>query len=371
MDQIANRPRALTLLRLGLIALLAGGLASCGEGQGRTVKSLPPVVGFVTIRQQPLQLSVELPGRTSPFAVSEIRPQVSGIILHRFFTEGAIVKAGGPLYQIDPAPYQAAYDNAVATQTDAKAKADRYATLMEANAIASQQADDAQAAYLVAKANLEAARINLAYTRITAPITGHISASTVTEGALVTANQATALATVSALDPIYVDIDQSSTELIALKRALQQRRIGAGTTNVMLKLDDGSAYPVAGKLQFADVTVDQTTGTVQLRALFPNPEGLLLPGIYVRASVVEGIDPHGILAPQHGITHDLKGQPIALVADDEGVARIRILKIGRVIGADWQVLDGLKPGDRMIVQGLQKVRPGAPVKLVPIVSGQS
>jgi len=345
------------------------GLAACG--QKPAAKLLPPVVGFVTIKEQPLPLSAELPGHTSPFAESEIRPQVSGIILHRFFTEGSVVKAGQSLYQIDPAPYQAAYDNAVATLADAKSKADRYGILLKANAIASQQADDAQAAYLVAKANLEMARINLAYTHITAPITGHISASTVTEGALVTADQATALATVSALDPIYVDIDQSSNELISLKRALQEGRIGASTASVVLKLDDGSTYAQSGKLQFADVTVDPTTGAVHLRALFTNPDGLLLPGMYVRATVAEGVDPHGILAPQHGITHDIKGQSIALVADDEGIARVRTLKTGRVIGADWQVLEGLRPGDRMIVQGLQKVRPGTRVKLVPAASGQS
>jgi membrane fusion protein (multidrug efflux system) len=322
-------------------------------------------VGFITIQERSVQLTAELPGRTDPFAVSEVRPQVNGIILHRLFTEGSTVKAGQPLYQIDPAPYQAAYDNANATLADAKAKADRYAALLKANAIAPQDADDAQAAFLTAKANVETARINLAYTRITAPITGRIGASSVTEGALVTANQTTALSTISTLDPIYVDIDQSSAELLALRRALQAGQINAGVADVTMKLDDGSAYSQQGKLQFTDVTVDQTTGAVQLRAIFPNPDGLLLPGMYVRATVIEGVDPHGILVPQQAVDHNAKGEPTALVLDDKNVARLRVLATSRAVGSDWQVLSGLHAGDRVIVEGQQKVQPDMTVTPSP------
>jgi membrane fusion protein (multidrug efflux system) len=351
------------LRHLGLVALAVVALSSCGQPQ--QPKFPPPAVGYVVITQKPVELTTELPGRTDPFAVSDVRPQVNGLIQHRLFTEGSTVKAGQPLYQIDPSLYQATYDNAKAALATAQVKAQRYAQLLKQNAIASQDNDDAQATYLQAKATAETARINLANTRITAPITGRIGASSVTEGALVTADQTTALSTISTLDPIYVDIDQSSAELIALKRAVQSKQISAGGAEVTLKLDDGSAYPQTGKLQFTDVTVDQTTGAVRLRAIFPNPDGLLLPGLYVRATVIEGVDPHGILAPQAGISHDAKGNPTALVLDDKNIARLRVLKTGNAVGGDWQVLDGLKPGDKMIVEGLQKVRPDMPVTPVP------
>jgi len=340
-------------------------LAACGQQQRPQMP--PPTVGIIVIKEQPVELTAELPGRTNPFAVSEVRPQVNGIILHRLFVEGSTVKPGQPLYQIDPAPYQAAYDSAAATLASAKAKAVRYAALFTQNAIAAQDNDDAQAAWKLAAANAQAARINLDYTRITAPIGGRISASSVTEGALVTANQTTALATISTLDPIYVDSDQSSAELLALERQIQAGAVdrSALTARVTLKLDDGSTYAHDGKLQFTDVTVDPSTGTVRLRTIFPNPEGLLLPGLYVRATVIQGVDPHGILAPQQGVSHDQKGQPTALVVDGQGMARLRVLKTGRTVGADWQVLDGLKPGDRMIVEGLQKVQPDMKVNAVP------
>jgi membrane fusion protein, multidrug efflux system len=354
------------LRRLGPIVLLAAGLVACGQPPQQ--KMPPPVVGFVTIQEQPIQLTAELPGRTDPFAVSDVRPQVNGIILHRLFTEGSTVKAGQPLYQIDPAPYQAAYDNANATLADAKSKADRYASLLKANAIAPQDADDAQAAYLTAKANVETARINLAYTRITAPISGRIGASSVTEGALVTAAQTTALSTISTLDPIYVDIDQSSAELLALRRALQAGQISAGVADVSLKLDDGSVYAQQGKLQFTDVTVDQNTGAVRLRAIFPNPDGLLLPGMYVRATVIEGVDQHGILVPQSAVDHNAKGEPTAVVVDDKNTARLRVLATGRAVGGSWQVLSGLKPGDKLIVLGQQKATPDMPVTPTPAKS---
>lgn len=322
------------------------------------------MVGVTVIKESPVTLTTELPGRTSPFAVSEIRPQVSGIILKRLFVEGSTVRRGQPLYQIDPAPYRAALDNAEATLASTKAKFERYQRLLTENAIAPQDVDDARAAYLQARANVDSARINLNYTRITAPIGGRISASTVTEGALVTAQQATALTTVSTLDPIYVDVDQSSAELVALRRAIQAGAVSQGgplTARVSLKLDDGSTYPLEGKLQFTDVTVDPSTGAVRLRAIFPNPDGLLLPGLYVRATINQGVDPHGILAPQQGVGHNEKGEPTALVVDDKNIARLRVLKTGRAIDGQWQVLTGLKPGDRLIVEGLQKVQPDMPV----------
>jgi RND family efflux transporter MFP subunit len=350
-----------------LLALAVGlALTACGRPQQHQMP--PPPVGFITIAEQPVTLNVDLPGRTNPFAVSEIRPQINGIVLKRLFTEGSTVKAGQALYQIDPSLYKATYDNALATLADTKAKADRYANLLKQNAIAPQDYDDAKAAYLQAKASADTARINLAYTTITSPITGRIGASTVTEGALVVAQQATALDTVSTLDPIYVDVSQSSAELLTLKRAVAAGNVNSSgplTAEVTLKLDDGSTYPLKGKLQFTDVTVDPATGAVQLRCLFPNPDGILLPGLYVRATINQGVDPHGILAPQAAISHDQKGQPTALVVDDKNFARLRVLKTGRAIGTDWQILDGLKPGDRLITEGLAKVMPDMPVNPQP------
>jgi membrane fusion protein (multidrug efflux system) len=323
------------------------------------------VVGVAVVKEQPVALVTELPGRTSPYAVSEIRPQVSGIIKKRLFVEGSTVKAGQPLYQIDPAPYRAAYESANATVASTKVRSERYAALLKQNAIAPQDADDARAAYLQAKANAEAARINLNYTTITSPIGGRIGASSVTVGALVTANQANALATVSTLDPIYVDIDQSSAELLALKRAFSNGNANPGPAAVKLILEDGSTYAHEGKLQFTDVTVDPATGAVRLRAIFPNPEGILLPGLYVRAVLNQGVDPHGILAPQQAIGHNQKGEPTALVVDAKNIARLRLLRTGRAIGADWQVLSGLKPGDRLIVEGVGKAQADQPVTPTP------
>jgi membrane fusion protein, multidrug efflux system len=351
--------------RLFLFALASSlVLAGCGEAPQQQMP--PPSVGVVTIKETPVALTTELPGRTSPYAVSEIRPQITGIVKARLFVEGSSVKAGQALYQIDPAPYEAAYAAAAATLASAKTRADRYAILLKENAIAPQANDDARAAYLQAKAQADAARINLNYTRITSPISGRIGASSVTVGALVTAQQPTALTTVSTLDPIYVDVDQSSSELVALRRAAQAGNVSAdGTAVVKLKLEDGSDYAHEGKLQFTDVTVDPSTGAVRLRAIFPNPDGLLLPGLYVRATVTQGTDPHGILAPQQGVSRNAKGEPTVLVVDEKNFARLRVLKTGRSIGGDWQVLDGLKPGERIIVEGLQRVQPDMPVSPRP------
>jgi len=346
--------RLLPAQRLFLLPVLAVGLVLAACGRQQQQPQMPPAnVGFITIAEQPVALTVELPGRTDPFAVSEIRPQISGIVQKRLFVEGSTVKQGQPLYQIDPAPYRATYDNTLAILASTKAKAERYARLLSESAIAPQDADDARAAYLQAKANADAARINLNYTRIASPITGRISASSVTEGALVTAQQATALATVSTLDPIYVDVDQSSAELVALKRAVQAGNVNSNTqltAPVSLKLDDGSTYPQEGKLQMTDVTVDPATGAVRLRAIFPNQQNLLLPGLYVRATVNQGVDPHGILVPQNAVGHNQKGEPTVLVIDNKNVARLRLIKTGRAVGGDWQVLEGLKPGEKVLVK---------------------
>ena len=358
-----------------LMSVLAAGLALAACGRQQQQPQMPPAsVGFITIAEQPVALTVELPGRTTPFAVSEIRPQISGIVQKRLFVEGSTVKQGQPLYQIDPAPYRAVYDSTRATLASTKAKAERYQRLLTENAIAPQDADDARAAYLQAKANADAALINLNYTRITAPITGRISASSVTEGALVTAQQATALATISTLDPIYVDVDQSSAELVALKRAIQAGNVNSNTqltAPVSLKLDDGSTYPLEGKLQMTDVTVDPATGAVRLRAIFPNSQNLLLPGLYVRATVNQGVDPHGILLPQNAVGHNQKGEPTVLVIDNKNVARLRLIKTGRTVGGGWQVLEGLKPGEKVITEGLAKAAPDMPVAPQPAGAPQT
>jgi membrane fusion protein (multidrug efflux system) len=341
-------------------------LAACGPGQ--PPKRPPPDAGVVVVTAAPTQLTTVLPGRTDSYAVSDVRPQVSGILKARLFTEGAIVKQGQALYQIDPAPYRAAYDNAAAALATAKAKATRYAALLKENAVAPQDYDDAEAAYKQALANTETARINLGYTRITAPIGGRIGRSSVTEGALLTADQTTALATIQTLDPIYVDITQSTNELLNLKLAMQQGAVvnkGAQDARATLTLDNGTQYPTPGRLQFSEVTVDQTTGAVTLRALFPNPDGILLPGMFVRATIIEGVEQRAILVPQQGVSRNEKGQPTALVVDGNGIARLKVLTVSRAIGDKWLVTSGLNPGDRLIVEGLQKVTPDTPVHAVP------
>ena len=326
----------------------------------------------MVVREQPVQLTTELPGRTDPFAVSNVEPQVTGIIQERLFTEGSIVKAGQSLYQIDPRPYQAALDQAAgqlaqaeANLVNARLDLKRYQTLVGQNAI-SQQTLDTQVALVGSdegivksdRANVEAAEINLRYTKVIAPLTGRIGASAVTTGALVTANQSTPLSVISTLDPIYVDINQSSDELLALEQQARKGQVNRNAplaAKATLKLGDGSDYPLEGKLQFTDVTVNQTTGTVLLRALFPNPDGILLPGLYVRAAINEGVDPHGILVPQTAVGRDAKDQATVLVLDDQNMTRLRVITTGRMVGGDWQVLDGLKPGEKVVVQGLMQL----------------
>jgi membrane fusion protein (multidrug efflux system) len=363
-----------------IVGLLA--LDSCGDRRaGATPQMPPPEVGVVVMQSQPVMLSTELSGRTAPYEVSDVRPQVNGIIKARLFTEGGDVHAGQVLYQIDPSSYQAVYDQAKALLASAqanvattKAKADRYADLVKINAVSRQDFDDAEAtahqavaAVAQQQAAVEAARINLNYTRVTAPIRGRVGRSAFTQGALVTAGQAEALTTIQRLDPIYVDVTQSASDLLRLRRELATGRLeatGAASAVVRLKLEDGTDYPLTGKLQFTDVTVDQSSGAVTLRAVFPNPNGMLLPGMYVRAVINEGVNPQAILVPQQGVTRNQQGDPTAMVVDGAGKAETRTLKTERAIGDKWLVSSGLKAGDKVIVEGLLRVRPGAAVKVV-------
>jgi membrane fusion protein (multidrug efflux system) len=367
------------LLALGCVVL-----TGCEQPQaaGEGAPADPPEVGVVEVQPQKVALTTELAGRTSAYMVSEVRPQVGGIIQKRLFTEGGDVAAGQPLYQIDPATYQAAFESAKASVAKAEAnlastrrKASRYEELVAIKAVSQQDNDDAQAALkqgqadvAATKAAVETARINLAYTKVAAPIAGRIGRSTVTPGALVTASQQSALATVQQLDPIYVDVTQSSAELLRLKRDLTSgklKKAGATQAAVKLVLEDGSAYPLTGKLQFSDVTVDQGTGTIMLRAVFPNPKGDLLPGMYVRTVLEEGVDEQAILAPQQGVSRDTKGNPTAMVVGADSKVEQRTLKTSRAMGDKWLISEGLKAGDKLIIDGLQKIRPGMPVKPVP------
>lgn len=341
-----------------------------------------PEVGVYTVSSQRLPITTELAGRTQPFQIAEVRPQVGGIVKERLFREGGDVRAGTPLYQIDAAVYQVNRDVAMAALAKAEAnlastqvRARRYEELASIQAVSQQDRDDAvtavrqaEADVAVSKANLESTRINLAYTQVTAPISGRIGKSSVTAGALVTANQAAALTTIQQLDPIYVDVTQSSAELLRLRRDLAAGRLQRAAGNqarVKLTLEDGSAYAHEGKLAFSDVTVDQGTGTVTLRALFPNPDKVLLPGMYVRAVLEEGVREDALVVPQQGVTRDAKGNATALVVNAEGKVELRILKTQRALGNLWLVNEGLQLGDRVIVEGVQRARPGAQVNAVP------
>ncbi|HAT4983958.1 TPA: efflux RND transporter periplasmic adaptor subunit [Serratia marcescens] len=366
-----------TFLVLGLSLLLAacdGQNAGAPAGAGAEQE-----VGVVTLRGRPVTLSSELTGRVNATMTSDVRPQVDGIIKQRLFTEGAEVKAGQVLYQIDPASYQASYDQAAAQLKSAQAtvqstrlKSQRYAALVKENGVSQQDADDAKAAYLAAVASvaqyqaaLETARINLAYTQVRAPIAGRIGISSVTPGALVTASQTDALATIRALDPIYVDLTQSSAQLLKLRRQQAALQRGA-VTPVAIKLEDGTPYAHAGKLELTEVAVDEATGSVTLRAVFPNPEHELLPGMYVHATVDNGVDPKAILAPQQGITRNAKGEATALVVDEQNKVAQRTVSAERVVGSNWLIGNGLNEGDRLIVEGTSKITIGAAVKPVEV-----
>jgi membrane fusion protein, multidrug efflux system len=366
--------------RLISAATAAVFLAACGQKQSAPPPQTPEV-GVVTVQPTAVPVSSELPGRINAFLVAEVRARVDGIVLRREFTEGTEVKAGQRLYKIDPAPYIATLNNAKATLAKAQAnlasttaQANRYKVLVAANAVSKQDYDNAvasegQAAADVAagKAAVDTAQINLGYTDVTSPITGRIGKSAVTPGAYVQASQATLLSTVQQLDPVYVDLTQSSLDGLRLRREIQEGRLktsGINAAKVTLILEDGRPYSETGKLQFADVTVDQATGSVTIRAIFQNKDRVLLPGMFVRARVEEGVNEKALLVPQVGITHDQKGQPTALVVGPDNKVVLRQVVTSTTYGQNWVVESGLNPGDRVIVQGTEKVRPGAPVKPV-------
>jgi len=415
--------------RIALILLATLGLGGCGDSQGPPPSQSAPEVAVVTIKPQRVVLTSELPGRTSAYLVAEIRPQVNGLLQKRHFKEGSDVEAGQILYQIDPAPYQAALDHATASLQVARESVDRaeatlqaniaslkrheatlklartnlqrYERLIKTQAVSAMQRDEAEAAVEVADSGLQAAksqvesdreavsaakasikqaeaavetaRINLGYTKIVAPISGRIGRSAITEGAIVTAYQPVALATIQQLDPIFVDVPQSTVELNRLRRNLAEGRLlkDNGTDQVKILLEDGTVYSEQGTLKFRDVTVDPTTGSVILRIVVPNPDGILLPGMFVRAVVNEGVNQRAILVPQQAVSRDPKGNPQALVVDAESKVQQRRLVTDRAMGDQWLIASGLAASDRVIVEGLQKARPGTTVKAVPFDPAKS
>ncbi|HWQ92260.1 MAG TPA: efflux RND transporter periplasmic adaptor subunit [Clostridia bacterium] len=361
-------------------------LTACKPAQQQVAQPTPEVA-TVTVAEQQVLLTTELPGHTAPFRIAEVRPQVNGLVQKRLFTEGADVKAGQELYQIDPAPFEAALANAQAALHRAEAnlpaiqsRTERYRQALVDKAVSHQDFEDADAALKQAesdvqyyKAMMKTAQINLGYARVVSPIDGRIGTSTVTDGAIVTAYQPVALATIQQLDPIYVDVPQSATEVLRLQRCLEAGQIsqnGSNLKTVELLLPDGTKYPLEGTLQFRDVSVDRTTGSVVLRMVFPNPQGVLLPGMFVRAVIKEGMNDKAILIPQQTVSRDPKGNPLALVVDAEGKVAQRALTLDRAIGDQWLVSSGLTQGERVIVEGMQKVRPGAAVKEVPLAPPQ-
>jgi membrane fusion protein (multidrug efflux system) len=355
-------------------------LAACGPKQSAPPQQTPEV-GVVTVQPTAVPVVTELPGRTSAFLVAQVRARVDGIVLRREFTEGGEVKAGQRLYKIDPAPYIAALNNAKATLAKAQAnlvsttaQANRYKVLVAANAVSKQDYDNAvaaegQAAADVAagKAAVDTAQINLGYTDVISPVTGQVGVSQVTPGAYVQASAATLMVTVQQLDPVYVDLTQSSFDGLKLRREVQEGRLktsGPDAAKVSLILEDGRTYAEKGKLQFTDVTVDQSTGSVTVRAIFKNADKVLLPGMFVRAKIEEGVNDNALVVPQVGITHDQKGTPTALVVNSANKVELRQLVTSGTYGSNWVVESGLKAGDRVIVQGTDKAHPGQDVKAV-------
>lgn len=368
---MTSHARVTLLTSLIISAALLSGCDNSGNQQAHA--PMPQVTVHV-VNNAPLSIITELPGRTSAFRVAEVRPQVSGIILKRNFVEGSDVEAGQSLYQIDPATYQAAYDSARGDESKAEAAAaiahltvKRYVPLLGTKYISQQDYDQAVATarqadadVMAAKAAVESARINLAYTKVTSPITGRIGKSSVTEGALVTNGQSDAMATVQQLDPIYVDVTQSSSDFMRLKQeSLQQ---GGDAKSVQLVMENGQPYALKGSLQFSDVTVDESTGSITLRAIFPNPQHTLLPGMFVRARIDEGVNPSAMLVPQQGVTRTPRGDATVLLVNDKNQVETRSVVAAQAVGDQWLITSGLKPGDKVIVSGLQKVRPGATVK---------
>ncbi|WDZ95983.1 efflux RND transporter periplasmic adaptor subunit [Herbaspirillum sp. WKF16] len=369
--------------KLALALLLAAVLAACGKSGNQPPAQSQAEIGYVVVKAQRQVVTTELPGRTTAYLAADIRPQVGGIIQKRLFKEGADVKAGQPLYQIDPASYQAAYDSArasllkaEATLAASKLKAQRYAELDKIDAVSRQDNDDAQSTLRqnqadveVQKAAVKTAAINLEYTKILSPISGRIEKSSVTPGALVTASQTTALTTVQKIDPIYVDVTQSTVDLLRLKRELasgQIRKSGANSAQIKVLLEDGSTYDRSGKLEFSGLSVDTGTGMITLRAVVPNPDGVLLPGSYVRAVLEEGVDERALLVPQKAVSRDQTGAATALVVGAGGKVEQRLVSVARAVGNNWWVTKGLAEGDKLIVDGLQKVRPGDTPRAIDI-----
>ena len=375
------RPLSAWMLAAGSAFVLAG----CSEPAAETPPPPAPEVAVHAVTASPVSLTAELPGRTSAYLVSEVRPQVTGILQARLFEEGSDVQAGDVLYEIDPATYQASAHSAKAALAKAQAnlkvvnaRAARYSELVKIDAVSKQAHDGAVAELQQARADVEAAKaalemaeINLGYTQVKAPISGRIGRSAVTPGALLNANQPEPLARIQQLDPIYVDVTQSSLELLRLRKALASGQLVSSDqarANVQLKLEDGTLYEHSGELQFSDVSVDPGTGMVTLRAVFPNPDFKLLPGMYVRAVLEEGVQQQGILAPQKGVTRNARGEATALVVNAEGVVEPRVLRVSRTVGDQWLVEDGLEVGDRVIVEGVQKVQPGMAVRVVDVTT---
>ncbi len=344
---------------------LATLLSGCKKEEAAPAAQAPQV-GVVTLQTQAYTLTSDLPGRTTAYRIAEVRPQVNGIILKRLFKEGTEVKEGQQLYQIDPSVYEATLASAQANLQSTRSLSERYKQLVAEQAVSRQEYDDAQAKRLQAEAALRSAQIDLRYTKVLAPLSGRIGRSSVTQGALVNNGQADAMAVIQQLDPIYVDVTQSSAELLKLRRELesgQLQKVGDNAAKVTLTLEDGSTYRQEGRLEFSEVSVDPTTGSVTLRAVFPNPEHNLLPGMFVHARLKAGVNAQAILAPQQGVTRDLKGQPTALVVNPDNKVELRQLKASRTVGSDWLIEEGLNAGDRVITEGLQFVKPGIEVKV--------
>lgn len=367
------------VMPLAAVLMLTGGLVlvGCDNNSGKGAEPPAPEVEVVTVKTQPLNITTELPGRTLSYRIAEVRPQVSGIVLKRLFTEGSMIEEGQSLYQIDPATYQATVSSAEAdfakAQADANIKhltVNRYKPLLGTNFISRQDYDtavatarQADASVLSAKAALDTARINLEYTKVLAPISGRVGKSNVTEGALVNANQTAALATVQQLDPIYVDVTQSSNDYLSFKQEIASGSLKKeGKAVVTLVSETGSEYKQKGTLEFSDVTVDETTGSITLRAVFPNPDNQLLPGMFVRAQVDEGVRQDAMLVPQQGITRNPRGEATTLIVNKSNKVEMRIIETGQTYGSNWLVTKGLQPGDRVIVTGLQKIKPDVTVQ---------
>jgi membrane fusion protein (multidrug efflux system) len=376
----------ITASGVAMLATLAA-LTGCGAKPAAPVPQAPEV-SVVTVQRSSVPVTTELPGRTSAYLVAQVRARVDGIVLKREFTEGTDIKTGQRLYQIDPAPYRAAIDSATgalqksqANLVAMNAQEERYKQLVAGNAVSKQEYDNAvssqgQAAADVAsgKAAVQTARINLGFTSVASPITGRIGPSLVTQGAFVQASAATLLTTVQQIDPIYVDLNQTSLAGLQLRRDVASGKLksnGVSHANVTLTLEDGTKYPHAGKLQFTDITVDQGTGSVTVRAVFPNPDHVLLPGMFVRASIEQGINDNALLVPQTGVTHDPKGQTTTLVVGPDNKVELRTIQATRTSGANWVVDGGLNDGERVIVSGLQKVQPGTPVRAVEAAASKS